>query len=126
MELLLHNYVSKCELSSVYGKFNNKTLIEKFFDTITITRDGRLRLYQRLILQAYLQDLIKQNKIYTIQGKLDLERIQNEYRKFIKENRYGRVTIRNGQVSIPRIQCSKSNGNNIKYDSRRFLNDMGK
>ena len=54
------------------------------------------------------------------------EKIQNEYRKFIEENRYGRIKYRRGEISIPRIQCAQSNGNNIKYASRRLLDDMGK
>lgn len=58
--------------------------------------------------------------------KLSKESLLNEYRKFIEENKYGRVKLGSRQISIPRIQRSKSNRNNIKHDTRRFLNGMGK
>ena len=52
--------------------------------------------------------------------------LSDEYRKFIEENRYGRIANPNGSLSIPRIQFTHNNGNNIKYASRRLLDDMGK
>lgn len=54
------------------------------------------------------------------------KKLQDEYRKFIEENRYGRIANPNGSLSIPRIQFTENNGNNIKYASRRLLDDMGK
>ena len=54
------------------------------------------------------------------------ELVENEYRKFIEENRFKGIKYRSGQISIPRIQCTTSNGNTIKYASRRFPNDMVK
>ena len=74
----------------------------------------------------------KDNRIYSYGDIIDSainrqqEKIQNEYRKFIEENRYGRIEYRGREISIPRIQCAQSNGNNIKYASRRLLDDMGK
>ena len=55
-----------------------------------------------------------------------MRKVKNEFRKFIEENKYGRIATPRGEISIPRIQSSESNGNNIKYDSRRLFDDMGK
>lgn len=91
--------------------------------------------HKELVKMYLLQDfnqVNKNNRIYSYEDicnsfiNRQQEQIQNEYRKFIEENRYGRIKYRRGEVSVPRIQCSKSNGNNIKYDSRRLLDDMGK
>lgn len=57
---------------------------------------------------------------------IDAKEFTNVYREFIEENKYGRITNFNGQISIPRIKCSKSNGSNIKYDSRKLFDDLGK
>jgi hypothetical protein len=91
---------------------------------------GNLKLYeyQRIMARNYynytasLWDSIH----YSITRKSKQERVKDEYRKFIDENKYGRITVRNRQISIPRIQCTKSNGNNIKYAPRRFPNGLGK
>lgn len=69
------------------------------------------------------------NNIYAFSLPLPIvherKKLQDEYRKFIEENRYGRIANPNGSLSIPRIQFTQNNGNNIKYASRRLLDDMG-
>ena len=56
------------------------------------------------------------------------EKFENEYRKFIEENRFkGIKTITSFRpLSISGIPCAKSHGNNIKYATRRSFDDMGK
>ena len=88
--------------------------------------------FEEMCIQEFNQ-VDKNNRIYTIYEDIrnlfinnQQEQIQDdEYRKFIEENRYGRIEYRGGEISIPRIQCAQSNGNNIKYASRRLLDDMG-
>ena len=93
------------------------------------------RQFQKELVKMYVQDLTQSNKngrIYSYDDIIDSftnrqqEKIEDEYRKFIEENRYGRIEYRRGEISIPRIQLTQSHGNNIKYASRRLLNDMGK
>lgn len=55
-----------------------------------------------------------------------LKELTDVYRKFIEENKYGRITSPDRSIPIPRVKCTKSNGNNIKYDSRRLFDDLGK
>ena len=74
-----------------------------------------------LIPRGYIRSIRFDNYLKSKQ-----ETFIDEYRKFINENKYGRITVRNRQISIPRIQFTKSNGNNIKYASRRFPNGLGK
>ena len=66
------------------------------------------------------------HKLFDFDDNYRLEMIKNGYRKSIEENKYGRIANPGREISIPRIQCTKSYRGNIKYASRRFLNDMGK
>lgn len=93
------------------------------------------RQFQKTLVKIYLQEFEQPNKNNRIYSYSDIrneyiknsrKRAENEYRKFIEENRYGRIKYRRGEISIPRIQCAQSHGNNIKYASRRLLDDMGK
>ena len=106
------SFVNKLKLSSIYG---------------LIPRGN----FKRFSVYDYAlhRHNIYQNFIYHDPRSLDKcmqESYINEYRKFIEESKYKGIKPRDRQISISRIQCSESHGNNIKYDSRRIFDDMGK
>lgn len=140
--------VSSNHVNYIYGSHYN---LDEFLDRL-----GIMYLYQKEIIKnhiikdsdddgsarvfanAIIQELNKENKNKRSYGLLadtiiidsiygcEQELVRNEYRKFIEEGRFKRVEYRCGSLSIPRVQCTKSNGNSIKYASRRFPNDMVK
>ena len=65
------------------------------------------------LVKFYLQEFGKVNKnkrFYNFNPyKINQEKIENEYRKFIEENRYGRIEYNGGAISIPWVQCAQSN-----------------
>ena len=62
------------------------------------------------LVKFYLQECGKVNKNKRIFNfnpyENNQEKIQNEYRKFIEENRYGRIGYRGREISIPRVQLT--------------------
>ena len=102
-----------------------ESMIRELYQSTELTPSFSIRPSERkpiyLIPRGYIRSIRFDNYLKSKQ-----ETFIDEYRKIIGENKYGRITIRNRQISIPRIQCTESNGNNIKYAPRRFPNDMGK
>lgn len=124
---ILHDGINKNR-----RKYDPELMRKSFNDYIEIHKEEINKLIDNIYYEepksfeiCYIQDLAIRNFLYnTIFAK---ERnLEDGYRKFIEESKYGRITVRLGKISVPIVLCPTGYGNNIKYDSRRLLDDMGK
>ena len=109
------------------NKLDELKLYMSYINLVNAIEKVRVRQYIQVFGEPNLNKRIYSETIWSeISTEQRIRMVENEYRKFASKNKYGRIATPRGQVSIPRIQCSTGNGNNIKYDSRRIFDDMGK